>query len=236
MIPPGWSYRRWLSLPDDYYGEPDPGDDVLLADQWDGLAHIDPRARMYLQDLGLFVRASDEIRLCFTPSEAALAKLGGEQRAWIFTHDPIALHVRRGDTVTQPAGFQPLAPLTYYRNALSAFPGDRAVIVFSDDPRWCMLHLSDLLGDRHRLFVDHGAGRSHKPNVYRRQPAMDWVDLQLMAKCSSHIISNSTYAWWGAWLSGNPIPIYPEVWWGENLSYIDSDLMIPEGWVEVPCA
>jgi hypothetical protein len=151
--------------------------------------------------------------------------------------ESIALHVRRGDTVTQPKGFQPLAPLSYYTDALTSVDPDQqlGVVVFSDDIKWCRRNLGPAIADRAVCFVDHGPGRSHKPAVYSRQAPVDWLDIQLMALCRHHVISNSTYAWWGAWLSGNPAPRYPSVWWGPNLAHIDPTLMIPDGWVEIPC-
>lgn len=213
---------------------------MLIADQWEGLAHIDPRARMYLQDFGLWSHITPFIWRIFQPSLKA-GRIMAEDRATALVTDrnAVVLHVRRGDTVTQPAGFQPLAPMTYYANALKLFPISAPVIVFSDDIAWCREHLPGLPGDavRHRqwLYVDHGAGRSHKPRLYARQEAMDWLDMALMAQADNHILSNSTYAWWGAFLSLDRMPVYPSVWWGEKLDYIDSDLMIPDGWRMVEC-
>lgn len=233
-----WSYRPWFNLPEEFYS--DEGQDWLEADACTRqLAHIDPKARMYLQDLGLFAHVADEVRHAFRPSGEAMAKLSraaddfeglplSDEGRW----DAVALHVRRGDTVTQPKGFQPLAPIQYYRNALATLPA-LAVVVFSDDPGWCRRHLAPAIGGA--MVVDHGNGRSHKPAHYARQPATDWLDLQLMACFTHHVISNSTYAWWGAWLSRDTEVRYPEVWWGPNLAHIDPSLMIPPDWTEVPC-
>jgi hypothetical protein len=233
-IPPTWSYRPWFNLPDAFY-EPAPPD-AMPADQWDGLAHIDPRARMYLQDLGLFVDIASDIRRWFHPSAQAEEAMAADP-AWELVRRPhtIALHVRRGDTVTQPKGFQPLAPISFYIDALEGFAPDQPVVVFSDDPKWCRERFAPHFAGRGLAVVDHGNGRSHRPGIYHRQPAMDWLDLQLMAEAAHHVISNSTYAWWSAWLADNPVPRYPSVWWGPNLAYIDSKLMIPDSWIEVPC-
>lgn len=239
-IPPGWSYRPYLSLPESFY-ELD-GDETREAEDWDGLLHIDRRARMYLQDRGLFIHIADEIRRIFMPSAAALKFINDDPIAHRLTKElpmdcdgnaeAIALHVRRGDTVTQPKGFQPLATLEFYKAALATLP-DLPIVVFSDDPGWCRRHLLPVIGEA--IVVDHGSGRSHKPTHYARQPATDWLDLRLMTCFAEHVISNSTYAWWAAWLSRNPRPRYPSVWWGPNLAYIDHTLMLPPGWMEIPC-
>ena len=40
----------------------------------------------------------------------------------------------------------------------------------------------------------------------RSNIANDYEDLLLIAKCQNHIMSNSTFSWWGAWLSWAKIP------------------------------
>jgi hypothetical protein len=65
---------------------------------------------------------------------------------------------------------------------------------------------------------------------------MDWVDLQLMAQCKGgSVLSRSTYAWWGAFLSRNENVTMPTPWFGPRLSYIDTSLLVVPGWREVPC-
>ena len=59
--------------------------------------------------------------------------------------------------------------------------------VFSDEPEWCRVHLS--LGKTESYFVGH-----NKDNDA-------WQDLILMSRCRHHIIANSSFSWWAAWLA-----------------------------------
>ena len=51
---------------------------------------------------------------------------------------PTALHIRRGDYLSNPAASQVFArcPLDYYIKAMEQIPGDDPVFVFSDDTEW----------------------------------------------------------------------------------------------------
>lgn len=238
-LPTDWDYRPWLSIPDEFYG-PQVGTHVNTF-----ASHLDERARPYLQDLSLFAGATDMIRLWFRPSPAALEVL--DQHRWIdeLPRPRVALQVRRGDNVTHPSGYHPLRSMQYYRDALALIPDAQAVVVFSDDIPWCRANLPGELGlptpgsprsGARVWFFDAGVTRPREyidRVAYRASPVMDWVDVQLMARLERHILSNSTFAWWGAFLSEDPQPIYPSNWFGWRIAgYTDASLMMPPNWVE----
>ena len=75
------------------------------------------------------------------------------------------------------------------------FP-DKKFLVFSDDMAWATSS---------KLFW-------HLENV-EFSPLNQYQDLNLMSRCSGHIIANSSYSWWGAALSGNKT-IAPRQWFG----------------------
>ena len=51
-----------------------------------------------------------------------------------------------------------------------------------------------------------------------------------MSICKYHIIANSSFSWWGAWLANSEHTIAPKVWFGPSLADHDtSDLYCP-GW------
>ena len=126
--------------------------------------------------------------------------------------DPIALHIRRGDFLIN-SGNHYNQSLEYYENALSKFDSDRQVVIFSDDPKWCMLQ--DLFSSD-RFIVSESAGPYH--------------DLYLMTQCSDFIIANSTFSWWGAWLANRGNVIAPKKWFGPNNSHLDTKDLYPDDW------
>ena len=82
------------------------------------------------------------------------------------------------------------------------YDSDRTVVIFSDDPSWCM---------EQELFSDDRFIVSQADNQY--------VDLCLMTMCNDFIIANSSFSWWGAWLSTNKDKrvIAPSKWFGPPL-------------------
>lgn len=96
----------------------------------------------------------------------------------------IAISVRRGDYVGNPN--YDLLPVSYYMQALRQyFPDylDRQILIFSDDIPYCKIHFEGL------------------PNVWFAEGLNDICQLCLMSNCGGFIISNSTFAWWGAYLA-----------------------------------
>lgn len=134
--------------------------------------------------------------------------------------DAVGLHVRRGDYVSSPtaAAFHGVCPREYYQAAARMILNERPeaeFFVFSDDPAWCRKSLE--LPGRVEI-VGHEATNDAI------------VDLHLMALCRHHVISNSSFAWWGAWLSvgDDKIVIAPLRWFRDSSA--DTRDLIPERW------
>lgn len=227
---PKWDYQRFFSLPDEFFVDEPVGVPATSKAQ-----HLDERARAYLQDYGLFADVVGDVREFFKPSVEAARILDVAWDEFGDLKDPISVHVRRGDNVTHPQGYHPLRSMEYYAAGL-ALAGDGDVIIFSDDPEWCREHFEAETGRKVAHYYEGVARpREYADRVaYETAPVLDWIDLQLMARCERHVISNSTYAWWGAFLSPDPAPMYPSNWFGWRVSpWTDSSLMFPGSWIEI---
>ena len=130
---------------------------------------------------------------------------------------PVALHIRRGDFLVNSANHNNLG-LDYYAECLKKFDKDRTVIIFSDDPGWCK---QQALFSGDRFLVAEGND--------------SYTDLCLMTLCSDFIIANSSFSWWGAWLSKgvDKLVCAPEKWFGPNNAHLDTSDMFPDEWVIV---
>lgn len=116
----------------------------------------------------------------------------------------VAVHIRRGDYVTDVSArnFMGVLPLAYYERAIqviSAKVRNPTFYFFSDDLDWVKDHIQPR-AECHLVDIDGG-----------RQ---EYVDLEVMSKCSHAIIANSSYSWWGAFLNRNPdkVVIAPQQW------------------------
>jgi hypothetical protein len=137
------------------------------------------------------------------------------QKTMSYWKNPIALHIRRTDYTTNPN--HTALSMDYYEKALSEFDDSSEVIIFSDEPQWCM---------EQKLFESDRFMISETGNNY--------MDMCLMTLCSGHIIANSSFSWWGAWLSDSQKVVAPSGWFkGSNNEHLDTKDVIPERWKKI---
>lgn len=175
----------------------------------------------YWQSERYFADFADQIRADFTP-KAPLTGLNLILSREMAACESVSLHVRRGDYVSEArvAQLHGVCSLDYYRRATDhiAERVDRPVFyVFSDDPDWTR---TNLRLDFPTHFITHNN-------------ALPVEDLRLMSCCRHHIIANSSFSWWGAWLGHNPARqvCAPRCWFA-GYDHDTRDL-IPPGWTRL---
>lgn len=138
----------------------------------------------------------------------------------------VCLNVRRTDyiTVKSTSDILSFTGIDYYRKALEAMEeriGNFNVFVFSDDIQWCRENLGFI--QQPVTYVDYEyAGKKFSEYLY------------LMSSCHHFIIPNSTFAWWGAWLSSSSnekIVITPRKWLNDPT--INTADLIPDNWLKL---
>lgn len=90
------------------------------------------------------------------------------------------------------------------------------LLYFSDDIVW----VRENLPLQNAVYIDWNTGED------------SWQDMMLMSHCKHHIICNSTFSWWGAWLnpSIDKTVIVPSRWF----QYSETPDIYPTGWIKVP--
>ena len=116
--------------------------------------------------------------------------------------DSVAVHVRRTDYTGNPN--LDLCGATYYQQSMKQMRdtlGGSRFFVFSDDPAWCETHFTE----------------PDTEVINYSKSASPLTDLHLMSLANHHIIANSSYSWWAAWLgnkAGQRV-LMPSQWFGQ---------------------
>lgn len=138
----------------------------------------------------------------------------------------VSVHIRRGDQITRGPASDKVGnstPLKYFEEAadyITDYVDNPTFFIFSDDPQWAKKNLS----------IDYGSYY-----ITYNGEETDYLDIELMRRCDHHIIGNSTFSWWGAWLNDDPdkIVVAPMPW--KRYGYPDGAIhdwdLIPDDWV-----
>jgi hypothetical protein len=175
----------------------------------------------YFQSARYFANIAAEVRKAFDLS-AVISEPGRAQAAaaGAVGERSVAVHVRRGDYVRHADRFA-LLQKDYYDRALRLI--NRAV----DKPKYFVV--SDDQAAAREMFAD-------RPDTTFAAGGSAFDDMHLIASCHHHIIANSSFSWWGAYLSpwADGLTIAPRAWFSRAVAlhtYVDDTY--PEGWITV---
>ncbi len=135
---------------------------------------------------------TDEIRKAYTFDPANFTD---DMRVWeqeIKSTDAVAVHVRRGDYLDAADVYGNICTDAYYDAAIGYMKEkhkDAVFYLFTNDREWADFFIAQHPGIK-MLAVRCSAEYT------------GYLDMYLMTQCRHHIIANSSFSWWGAWLSG----------------------------------
>lgn len=194
---PRWGWEGRFGIAGCFYDRPPRGGAVYRERRfaWDPIIYK-PETRLYgyFQSEKYFGKFAPLIRRMLTPRVTFVrAKYLGVA----------SVHVRRGDYLDKP-GCHPPLDVDYYMRAEAACrrKGVAEFLVFTDDRPWCRMHLAHRKG-------------------WQMAPAADEVvHLSEMAACEAHVVANSSFSWWGAWLDPREqkFVVAPKGWFGPELA------------------
>lgn len=206
----GQRYMEKDSLVDPNIEKLDYRRNVYLEGYWQNPKYFEGERKLLMQDL--------EVK---TPMDQANENTARS----IMNSNSVSVHIRRGDYVAIPhvARFHGVCPPDYYERAFQAVGSkvrDPNFFIFSDDSDWARANLK---------IPPHATWVSHNPT------SQGWEDLRLMKLCQHHIIANSTFSWWGAWLCENPgkIVIAPQEWFRDPEANAQTRDLIPPNWIRL---
>lgn len=192
---------------------------------WSGFEQIHPPAILngYWQCEKYFSRHAGQIRrdFAFPSLPEGKASLLAE-RIQITSH-AVSVHIRRGDYVNDAKvqTFHGCMGADYYTKALHYIEnhiGKTTLFLFSDDPSWVERNF-DCCG-HHAVIVNLSF------------PDAPHHDMHLMSLCRHHVIANSSFSWWGAYLRKEKgIVVAPHRWFAETS--IDTSDICPSEWSRI---
>jgi hypothetical protein len=180
----------------------------------------------YWQSEDYFIDHEDLIREVFRFKMPLNSQSQQIANALAGLQNTISVHIRRGDYVNSARTneLHGICSVTYYLQAMATIKSKLAnsyFYFFSDEPEWVKQHLvADL---KNYYIIQHNIN------------ADSWQDMALMSKCRHHIIANSSFSWWGAWLNPNTekIVIAPEKWFNTPTDYFNDECIVPKNWIKL---
>lgn len=170
------------------------------------------QSEKYFAEVKEQVRDAFRFRMPLPPEDESLAQA-------MKVANSVSIHVRRGDYLKERRKEDyDVCSDVYYRRAIAYMQEkvpNAVFYVFSDEPEG--LHKE--LFPKGTIFVSGHSGEKA------------YIDLQLMSRCRHHIIANSSFSWWGAWLGQQEetITVAPKIWFRHR----QRPDIVPTNWIAI---
>ena len=185
-------------------------------DPWEGDLYLDG----FWQSERCFAKHADAIREDLR-LKGTLRDRMIRMRSMVQDEDSVSVHIRRGDYASQAGVTNSLGccDVGYYARAVAKAKAELShprFFVFSDDIEWAKGNLN-----------------FEAPTTFVSGEFADFEEMHLMSACRGHIIANSTFSWWAAWMDEkeDKFVIGPERWAvSDKLTTVDN---FPSAWIKV---
>ncbi len=175
----------------------------------------------YFQTEKYFKDIESSVRKAFAFQPVIFEKIDEKLKEKIIAYEkeiddalPVSIHIRRGDYLESSEVYGGNCTEAYYESAIKQIKQkfSRATFfVFSNDDVWTEKWCKEQEIRHGMRFVP----------VTDTPEELGYLDMYLMSRCGHHIIANSSFSWWGAWMSQNPekTVIAPAKWFNNQECY-----------------
>ena len=168
----------------------------------------------YFQTEKYFKNYKYEVIKSFSPTDEFINKAKSDF-PFIGESIVVALHYRKENFYVMQQT-SPSLTIDYINEALTRLPKYDKLLIISDDINWC----------KENIKIE---------GVYFSEKYKDYEDIWLMSLCNHFIISNSSFSWWGSYLSKskNKVIITPGTWFGPDVIDYPYDIW-GDGYIKIP--
>ena len=148
----------------------------------------------------------------------------------------ISIHYRMGDYLTLHE-FYPIKKSKYYTDAFKTLI-DKGVDIYDYDILYFCEDTANESVNVINLEINNALKElTGKDLRYKKvsDNIPDWEQLLIMTSSKHYIIGNSTFSWFGAYLSSSnePVICYPETWFGHHYDGTNTDDLFPDSWIKI---
>lgn len=144
----------------------------------------------------------------------------------------VSMHFRLGDYKTKQQ-YHPIMSYEYYNNAFN-------YILSKNKTHVHPMRVLYFCEKEDNAYVNDMIDRMHESNqtvefIKVDDTICDWKQMLIMSACDNHIIANSSFSWWGAYLnqSTSKIVCYPSIWFGPAAQASNTEDLCPKSWIRI---
>jgi hypothetical protein len=192
---------------------------------YDGLKYVDLANvegnvdfRGYFQSEKYFSHCEDEIREIFQPHDRVKEYIETKYSDILSEKNRISLHVRTGRRGKNDYDVHSTPNRDFIEKCQAQFD-DKLYVVFADNMEFAKTLLPS---DKKYVFIENES---------------NYIDLFFMTYFDSYILADSTFGWWGAWLSQhkNPKVVVMKNWFNpyKEKAYLNDNDVVPDRWIKI---